>query len=238
MNESLCFNMIEEIYEFCDVLMKDDKKDICKELGDVLLYVVFYVKIGSEIGDFDIKDVCDCFCEKLIFCYFYVFGEVKVEIVEKVIENWEQLKMKEKDGNKMVLSGVFFVLFLLIKVYCIQDKVCNVGFDWEECLQVWIKVKEEIGEFEVEVENMDKEKVEVEFGDVMFSFINVVCFYKINLDNVLEFINQKFICCFNYLEEYIIKQGKNLKDMILEEMDVIWNEVKKEEKQQGWNCFL
>src|SRR5699024_4067533 len=205
----------------------DDKKDICKELGDVLLHVAFYAKIGSETGDFDIKDVCDCLCEKLIFRHPHVFGEVKAETAEKVTENWEQLKMKEKDGNKMVLSGVPPALPSLIKAYRIQDKARNVGFDWEERSQVWTKVKEEIGEFEAEVENMDKEKAEAEFGDVMFSLINAARLYKINPDNALELTNQKFIRRFNYLEEHTIKQGKNLKDMTLEEMDAIWNEAKK-----------
>ena len=229
-NESLRPNTIEETYELCDALMKDDKKDICKELGDVLLHVAFYAKIGSETGDFDIKDVCDCLCEKLIFRHPHVFGEVKAETAEKVTENWEQLKMKEKDGNKMVLSGVPSALPSLIKAYRIQDKARNVGFDWEERSQVWTKVKEEIGEFEAEVENMDKEKAEAEFGDVMFSLINAARHYKINPDNALELTNQKFIRRFNYLEEHTIKQGKNLKDMTLEEMDAIWNEAKKEEK--------
>ena len=218
-NESLRPNTIEETYELCDALMKDDKKDICKELGDVLLHVAFYAKIGSETGDFDIKDVCDCLCEKLIFRHPHVFGEVKAETAEKVTENWEQLKMKEKDGNKMVLSGVPSALPSLIKAYRIQDKARNVGFDWEERSQVWTKVKEEIGEFEAEVENMDKEKAEAEFGDVMFSLINAARLYKINPDNALELTNQKFIRRFNYLEEHTIKQGKNLKDMTLEEMD-------------------
>ena len=163
-NESLRPNTIEETYELCDALMKDDKKDICKELGDVLLHVAFYAKIGSETGDFDIKDVCDCLCEKLIFRHPHVFGEVKAETAEKVTENWEQLKMKEKDGNKMVLSGVPPALPSLIKAYRIQDKARNVGFDWEERSQVWTKVKEEIGEFEAEVENMDKEKAEAEYA--------------------------------------------------------------------------
>ena len=199
-------------------------------LVNVLLHVAFYAKIGSETGDFDIKDVCDCLCEKLIFRHPHVFGEVKAETAEKVTENWEQLKMKEKDGNKMVLSGVPSALPSLIKAYRIQDKARNVGFDWEERSQVWTKVKEEIGEFEAEVENMDKEKAEAEFGDVMFSLINAARLYKINPDNALELTNQKFIRRFNYLEEHTIKQGKNLKDMTLEEMDAIWNEAKKEEK--------
>ena len=187
-NESLRPNTIEETYELCDALMRDDKKDICKELGDVLLHVAFYAKIGSETGDFDIKDVCDKLCDKLIF--------------------------------RAALPS-------LIKAYRIQDKARNVGFDWEEREQVWDKVKEEIGEFQEEVANMDKDKAEAEFGDVMFSLINAARLYKINPDNALERTNQKFIRRFNYLEEHTIKEGKNLKDMSLEEMDAIWNEAKK-----------
>ena len=221
-NESLRPNTIEEVYELCDALMKDDKKNICKELGDVLLHVVFYAKIGSETGDFDIKDVCD----KLIFRHPHVFGEVKADTAEKVSENWEQIKLKEKDGNKSVLSGVPDALPSLIKAYRIQDKARNVGFDWEEREQVWSKVKEEIGEFEAEIGQMDKEKAEAEFGDVMFSLINAARLYKINPDNALERTNQKFIRRFNYLEAHTIKEGKNLKDMSLEEMDTIWNEAK------------
>ena len=226
-NESLRPNTIEETYELCDALMRDDKKDICKELGDVLLHVAFYAKIGSETGDFDIKDVCDKLCDKLIFRHPHVFGEVKAETAGQVSENWEQLKLKEKDGNKSVLSGVPAALPSLIKAYRIQDKARNVGFDWEEREQVWDKVKEEIGEFQAEVANMDKEKAEAEFGDVMFSLINAARLYKINPDNALELTNQKFIRRFNYLEEHTIKEGKNLKDMSLEEMDAIWNEAKK-----------
>ena len=207
--------------------MRIDKKDICKELGDVLLHVAFYAKIGSETGDFDMKDVCDKLCEKLIFRHPHVFGEVKAETAGQVSENWEQLKLKEKDGNKSVLSGVPAALPSLIKAYRIQDKARNVGFDWEEREQVWDKVKEEIAEFQVEVANMDKDKAEAEFGDVMFSLINAARLYKINPDNALERTNQKFIRRFNYLEDHTIKEGKNLKDMSLDEMDAIWNEAKK-----------
>ena len=212
-NESLRPNTIEETYELCDALMRDDKKEICKELGDVLLHVAFYAKIGSETGDFDIKDVCDKLCDKLIFRHPHVFGEVKADTAGQVSENWEQLKLKEKDGNKSVLSGVPAALPSLIKAYRIQDKARNVGFDWEEREQVWDKVKEEIGEFQEEVANMDKEKAEAEFGDVMFSLINAARLYKINPDNALELTNQKFIRRFNYLEEHTIKEGKSLKDM-------------------------
>ena len=231
-NESLRPNTIEEVYELADALMKNDRMNICKELGDVLLHVVFYAKIGSETGDFDIKDVCDKLCDKLIFRHPHVFGEVKADTAEQVTENWEQIKLKEKDGNKSVLSGVPDALPALIKAYRIQDKARNVGFDWEERTQVWEKVKEEIAEFEQEVDRMDKEKAEAEFGDVMFSLINAARLYKINPDNALERTNQKFIRRFNYLEAHTIKEGRNLKDMTLEEMDVIWNEAKKLEKNE------
>ena len=220
-NESLRPNTIEEVYELCDALMKNDEKNICKELGDVLLHVVFYAKIGSETGAFDIKDVCDKLCDKLIFRHPHVFGEVKADTAEKVSENWEQIKLKEKDGNKSVLSGVPEALPSLIKSYRIQDKARNVGFDWEEREQVWEKVKEEISEFEVEVATMDKDKAEAEFGDVMFSLINAARLYKINPDNALERTNQKFIRRFNYLEEHTIT-GKELHGNDIEEMDAIW----------------
>lgn len=225
-NESLRPNTIEEVYELCDALIQNDKKNICKELGDVLLHVVFYAKIGSETGEFDIKDVCDKLCDKLIFRHPHVFGEVKADTAEKVSENWEQIKLKEKDGNKSVLSGVPAALPSLIKAYRIQDKARNVGFDWEDREDVWKKVKEEITEFEAEVGSMDKDKAEAEFGDVMFSLINAARLYKINPDNALERTNQKFIRRFNYLEEHTIKAGRNLNDMTLSEMDELWNEAK------------
>ena len=178
-----------------------------------------------------IKDVCDKLCEKLIFRHPHVFGEVKADTAEQVSENWEQIKMKEKDGNKSVLSGVPDALPSLIKAYRIQDKARNVGFDWEDREQVWEKVKEEIDEFESEVATMDKEKAEAEFGDVMFSLINAARLYKINPDNALERTNQKFINRFNYVEAHSIKEGKNLHDMTLEEMDKLWNEAKVLEKE-------
>ena len=227
-------DVLDELREKCpwdrkqtnESLRPNDKKNICKELGDVLLHVVFYAKIGSETGDFDIKDVCDKLCDKLIFRHPHVFGEVKADTAEKVSENWEQIKLKEKDGNKSVLSGVPAALPSLIKAYRIQDKVRNVGFDWEDREDVWKKVKEEITEFEAEVGSMDKDKAEAEFGDVMFSLINAARLYKINPDNALEHTNQKFIRRFNYLEEHTIKAGRNLNDMTLSEMDELWNEAK------------
>ena len=234
-NESLRPNTIEETYELCDALMKNDKKNICKELGDVFLHVCFYAKIGSETGDFDIADVCNQLCDKLIFRHPHVFPpkgseDKHIETAQQVSEQWELLKQKEKDGNKSVLAGVPAALPSLIKAYRIQDKARNVGFDWEERSQVWDKVKEEISEFETEVEHMDKAKAEEEFGDVMFSLINAARLYKINPDNALEHTNQKFIRRFNYLEAHTMKQGRNLTDMSLDEMDKIWNEAKALEK--------
>jgi MazG family protein len=225
-NESLRPNTIEETYELCDALMRNDKHDICKELGDVLMHVVFYAKMGSETGDFDIKDVCDQICEKLIFRHPHVYGTAKADSAAQVCQNWEQLKMKEKDGNKTVLSGVPEALPSLIKAYRMQDKARNVGFDWEEKEQVWDKVKEEFGELQVEIDKMDKEKATGEFGDLFFSLINAARLYHINPDNALERTNQKFLRRFNYLEEHTIKEGRNLTDMSLAEMDKIWDEAK------------
>ena len=232
-NESLRPNTIEETYELCDALMRDDKKDICKELGDVLLHVAFYAKIGSETGDFDIKDVCDKLCDKLIFRHPHVFGEVKAETAGQVSENWEQLKLKEKDGNKSVLSGVPAALPSLIKAYRIQDKARNVGFDWEKKEDVWDKVREELGELQAELAQEDKEKSTDEFGDFLFSVINAGRLYHINPDNALERTNRKFIRRFNYVEQHSIRQGRSLKDMTLGEMDALWNEAKEIEKRGG-----
>ncbi len=226
-NESLRPNAIEETYELCDALMRDDKNEICKELGDVLLHVIFYAKIGSEKGDYDIKDVCDKLCDKLIYRHPHVFGEEKSETVGQVLDNWEQLKLKEKDGNKSVLSGVPAALPSLIKAYRMQDKARHVGFDWEKKEQVWDKVKEEFSELQVEIANLDKDKAEAEFGDLLFSVINAARLYGINPDNALERTNQKFLRRFNYLEEHTLKKGIQLKEMSLEEMDVIWDEAKK-----------
>ena len=231
-NESLRPNTIEETYELCDALLRDDRKDICKELGDVLLHVCFYAKIGSETGDFDMADVCNQLCDKLIFRHPHVFPpadgpQSDVDTPQQVSEQWEQLKQREKDGNKSVLAGVPEALPSLIKAYRIQDKARNVGFDWEERSQVWAKVKEEISEFEAEVKNMDKEKAEAEFGDVLFSLINAARLYKINPDNALEHTNRKFTRRFNYLEAHTLKQGRQLTDMTLAEMDAIWEEAKK-----------
>lgn len=229
--ESLRANTIEETYELCDAIMKKDMKEIRKELGDVLLHIVFYSKIASETEDFDIADVCNSLCDKLIFRHPHVFGEGAAKTAGEVEQTWEQIKLKEKDGNKTVLSGVPEALPALIKAYRIQDKARNVGFDWHEKEQVWDKVKEELNELQVEVNNQDAEKMEEEFGDLMFSMINAARLYKINPENALEKCNQKFIRRFNYVEQKSKENNIDLKDMSLEEMDRYWNEAKMEERK-------
>ena len=226
-NESLRANTIEETFELCDAIIKNDESNICKELGDVLLHIVFYSKIAEEKGQFDVADVCNKLCDKLIFRHPHVYGEAKANTAAEVVQTWEQIKQKEKDGKKTVLGGVPDALPSLIKAYRIQDKARNVGFDWQERREVWKKVKEEIGEFEAEVENMDREKATEEFGDVLFSLINAARLYKINPDNALEKTNQKFIKRFNYVEEKLKMAGKGFQDSSLEEMDQYWNEAKK-----------
>lgn len=229
-NETLRPNTIEEVYELSDALMKNDEKNICKELGDVLLHIVFYAKIGSETNDFDIADVCNQLCDKLIFRHPHVYGQVKVKTTEQVLENWEQLKQKEKDGNKTVLSGVPEALPSIIKAYRIQDKARNVGFDWHEKEQVWEKVYEELKELEVELQKENKERSTDELGDFLFSIINAARLYHLNPDTALERTNRKFIKRFNYVEAKTKLQGKQLKDMTLAEMDTLWNEAKELEK--------
>jgi MazG family protein len=225
-NESLRTNTIEETYELCEALMRDDEVNIKKELGDLLLHIVFYAKIGDEKGEFDIKDVCDSLCDKLIFRHPHVFGTTEADTAGKVEQNWEQLKLKEKGGNKTVLGGVPASLPSIVKAHRIQDKARNIGFDWEEREQVWDKVNEEFNELKAEINNMDADKMEAEFGDLFFSLINAARLYKINPDNALERTNLKFIRRFNYLEEKTKEQGRSLKEMTLAEMDEIWNEAK------------
>lgn len=229
--ESLRANTIEECYELVDAIMKQEKGEIKKELGDVLLHIVFYSKIASETNDFDIADVCNSLCDKLIFRHPHVFGEGAAKTAGEVEQTWEQIKRKEKDGNKTVLSGVPDALPALIKSYRIQDKARNVGFDWKEKGQVWNKVKEEFDELKVEIDHMDAEKMEEEFGDLMFSMINAARLYKINPENALEKCNQKFIRRFNHVEAQAMKQGRELKDLTLEEMDRYWNEAKAMERK-------
>lgn len=225
-NDSLRPNTIEETYELCDALIRDDQKEICKELGDVLLHIVFYSRIGEEKGQFDVADVCNMLCDKMIFRHPHVYGETVAKDAEQVLDNWEQLKQREKGGNKSVLGGVPSALPSLIKAYRIQDKARHVGFDWEDRQDVWQKVQEEMGELQAELERGDKDRSEQELGDLLFAVINAARLYKLNPDNALERTNQKFISRFNYIEHHSIKAGRPLTEMTLEEMDALWNEAK------------
>ena len=257
-NESLRPNTIEEVYELCDALMRNDRKNICKELGDVLMHVMFYAKIGSETGDFDMADVCQMQADKLIFRHPHIYHPSQVgaeepkplpyvpeeavadesrrefsdaKTSEQVLQNWEQIKLKEKDGNKTVLSGVPASLPSLIKAYRIQDKARNVGFDWQKKEDVWQKVHEELAELEAELARDDKERSTNELGDFLFSVINAARLYKLNPENALERTNQKFISRFGYIEQHSIRAGKPLTEMSLEEMDELWNEAKRKEQE-------
>ena len=249
-NESLRPNTIEETYELCDALIKNDIHDICKELGDVLLHICFYAKIAEEQGQFDMADVCDALTKKMITRHPHVYhpsqidaeepkplpyvpddlspvanGE-KITTVTQVLQNWEQIKLKEKDGNERVLSGVPAALPSVIKAYRIQDKARNVGFDWEKREDVWQKVREELDELEAELNKDDKERSTEELGDFLFAVINAARLYKLNPDNALEMTNRKFIERFNYIEEHSIRVGKPLTEMTLEEMEELWQEAK------------
>ncbi len=260
-NESLRPNTIEETYELCDALIKNDIHDICKELGDVLLHICFYAKIAEEKEQFDMADVCDALTRKMITRHPHVYhpsqidakdpkplpfvpsdlgsprdildnpkNPRKITTVSQVLENWEQIKLKEKDGNESVLSGVPEALPSMIKAYRIQDKARNVGFDWEDRRDVWKKVREEIDELEAELNKDDKERSTEELGDFLFAVINAARLYKLNPDNALEKTNRKFIDRFNYIEAHSIKIGKPLTSMTLEEMDKLWEEAKRNER--------
>lgn len=224
--ESLRHLTIEETYELADAIVKGDLQDIKKELGDILLHIVFYAKIGEEQNAFDIKDVLDAICEKLIYRHPHIFSDTKVDSEEEVLQNWEALKLKEKGGNKRVLEGVPDALPSMVKAHRMQDKARGVGFDWEKKEQVWDKVKEEINEVEVEMLANDMDKIEGEFGDLLFSVINAARLYGVDPELALARTNQKFIQRFNYLEEQTLMKGKSLHDMPLEEMDVIWEQAK------------
>ena len=226
--DSLRQNTIEETYELATAISRHDMNEISKELGDVLLHVVFYAKMGSETGEFDIADVCNRLCDKLIFRHPHVYGAnsqvgpVTANSPDEVSHLWEQVKLKEKGGNKTVLGGIPDSLPSIVKAYRIQDKVANVGFDWEKREDVWEKVKEEIAEFEADPS-------EAELGDVLFALINAARLYKLKPDNALEQTNLKFIRRFNYIEERARETGRDLKTMTLAEMDELWNEAKKAE---------
>jgi XTP/dITP diphosphohydrolase len=224
--DSLRTLSIEETYELSDAVVRGDSNDIKKELGDLLLHIVFYSKIACEQEQFDISDVIDALCNKLIYRHPHVFGEVKADTSGEVSKNWEQLKIKEKDGNKTVLSGVPVSLPALIKAGRIQDKAAAVGFDWEQKEQVWDKVEEEKQELLYEINSMDADKMEAEFGDLFFSLVNAARLYGINPETALERTNRKFIARFTYLENKTIRQGRSLKSMTLDEMNEIWEEAK------------
>ena len=226
-NESLRPNTIEEVFELCDALIREDNHEICKELGDVLLHVVFYAKIASEKKEFDIADVCNKLCDKLIFRHPHVYGEAKAQSAGEVKVIWEQVKQKEKDGNKTVLSGVPDALPSLIKAYRIQDKARGVGFDWEDRADVWDKVHEEIEELRAELEKDDIQHSTEEFGDFLFSLVNAARLYHINPDNALEKTNRKFIKRFNYVEAAAKASGRSLSELSISEMDKLWNQAKK-----------
>ena len=255
-NESLRPNTIEETYELCDALIKNDIHDICKELGDVLLHICFYAKIAEEQGKFDMADVCDALTKKMITRHPHVYhpsqidaedprplpyvpeesdkssiSQASVTSVTQVLQNWEQIKLKEKDGNERVLSGVPAALPSVIKAYRIQDKARNVGFDWEKREDVWQKVREELNELEAELNKDDKARSTEELGDFLFAVINAARLYKLNPDNALEMTNRKFIERFNYIEEHSIKVGKPLTEMSLDEMETLWQEAKRVESK-------
>lgn len=225
-NESLRANTIEETFELAEAILNNDNDEIKKELGDLLLHVVFYAKIGQEKDSFDIADVCNTLCDKLIFRHPHVFGDQQADSASMVEQSWEQIKLKEKGRKQTVLEGVPTALPALVKAYRMQDKARNAGFDWNQRHDVWNKVKEELGELEAEIEKMDDDKMEAEFGDMLFSIINAARLYKVNPDNALERTNKKFIYRFNYMEQKVKEQGRSLKEMTLDEMEVFWQEAK------------
>ncbi len=229
-NESLRKLTIEEVYELGDAVLENNAQEIKKELGDILLHIVFYAKIGEEQGQFDVGDVINNLIDKLIYRHPHVFGTTEAKDSDQVVRNWETLKLKEKGRGKRVLEGVPMALPALIKANRIQEKVRGVGFDWEYKEQVWDKVKEELGELEVEFKAGRVKEMENEFGDVLFSIVNMARLYGIDPESALERTNQKFIRRFNYLEEKTLLIGKSLQGMTLEEMDVYWNEAKRLEK--------
>lgn len=228
-NESLRPNTIEEVYELCDALLKEDDVNIRKEVGDVLLHVLFYAKIGEEKEAFDIADVADALNTKLIFRHPHIFGDTKVNDAHDVELNWEQIKLKEKGGNKTVLSGVPTALPSIIKAYRIQEKASNIGFDWENKEDAWNKVREEISEFEKEAKSGNIPDMEQEMGDIFFSLVNVSRLYGINPETAIEKTNSKFIRRFNYIEKKASENGMKLTEMTLAEMDKFWEEAKKSE---------
>jgi MazG family protein len=232
-NESLRTLTIEETYELSEAILKNDDKLISKELGDLLLHIVFYSRIGEEKGSFDIGTVMQQLIDKLIYRHPHIFAEVEVANKREVEENWEKLKLKEKDGNKSVLSGVPSSLPAMIKAYRMQDKARGVGFDWDEKNQVWDKVAEELEELKQEIATGDMDKIEDEFGDVFFSLINAARLYNINPEDALERTNRKFLDRFSLMEQETIKKGLDLKKMNLDELNFYWDKAKEELKKEG-----
>lgn len=228
-NESLRPNTIEEVYELAAALMSDDSAELRKELGDVLLHILFYSKIADEKGLFDIADVADALNAKLIFRHPHVFGQAQAADAQAVAENWEKIKLREKGGNRTVLSGVPAALPSLIKAFRIQEKAANVGFDWESADQVWDKVREEMGEVEQAVAREGRERVEAEFGDLLFSVVNAARLYGVNPDTALERTNAKFMRRFSHIEEVAAAAGRSVADMTLDEMEAAWQEAKTNE---------
>ncbi len=230
--DSLRSNTIEEVYELCDAIMNRDWKNVCKELGDVLEHVIFYSILGKEIEEFDIADVCNKETDKLIFRHPHIYGSTKAETADEVLQSWEQIKQKEKDGNKTVLAGVPQSLPSLIKAYRITEKASNVGFDWEKKEDVWGKIREELDELEVEFSRGNKEESLNELGDFLFAVVNAARLYKLNPDTALERTNNKFIKRFGYVEQQAREMEKKLKDMTLTEMDKLWDEAKQLENPE------
>lgn len=228
-NESLRPNTIEEVYELAQALLDGNQPEIKKELGDVLLHVLFYSLIGSEKGQFDIADVAEALNNKLIFRHPHVFGDVHADTAHQVEQNWEQIKLKEKGGNRSVLAGVPAALPALVKAYRVQEKAANVGFDWENKDDVWAKVREEADEVEEAVGAGQSADIEAEFGDLLFAVINAARLHGVNPENALERTNRKFISRFNYIEESAKASGLQLKDMTLSQMDELWNKAKSAE---------
>ncbi len=230
-NESLRPNTIEEVYELSDALMHadTDSDSLRKELGDVLLHILFYSKIADEQGRFDIADVCDALNSKLIFRHPHVFGEVKADDAEQVADNWEKIKLKEKGGNRTVLAGVPRALPSLIKAFRIQEKASHVGFDWEDPAQVWDKVDEERAEVARAIADGDKAQVEAEFGDLLFAVVNAARLYGVNPDTALEHTNAKFMRRFGHIESVAAAQGRSVADMSLDEMEAAWQQSKRDE---------
>lgn len=226
-NESLRANTIEETYELAEAIINNDNEEIKKELGDLLLHVVFYSKIGEEKEAFDVADVCNAICDKLIFRHPHVFGNKTSNTASDVEKSWEEIKLIEKGGNKTVLDGVPSSLPSIVKAYRIQDKARNSGFDWNKRQDVWEKVQEELGELQNEIEVKNEDNMEAEFGDTLFSIINAARLYGINPDNALERTNQKFMYRFNYMEQKVKEMGGTLKGMLLEDMEELWQEAKK-----------